>query len=95
MNALRERLPSRRNSEFFHFVYEGHRYVASISRFNDGRIGELFLSCGKAGTAVSINAEAAAILCSLALQAGITVETIRNAVRGPVSAALDHLSGQK
>ena len=92
--TARERLPNRRASELFGFEYEGHRYTASISRFRDGRVGELFLTCGKAGTAVSVNADAAAILASLALQAGIPVETLRHAVRGPIGAALDLIEGR-
>jgi hypothetical protein len=90
----RERLPNRRGGIAFDFDYEGFRYTAMVSRFADGRLAEIFLDVGKAGTPVRINAEAAAILTSLCLQHGVPAETIRHAVNGPVAAALDRCLGQ-
>jgi hypothetical protein len=49
MSAQRERLPNRRASEIFSFELEGLRFTASVSRFPDGRIGELFVNNHKAG----------------------------------------------
>lgn len=85
----RRRLPDRRGAETFRFEHEGLRYTASVGRFEDGDLGEIFLDCGKAGAAVQVNAQSAAILTSLCLQHGVPVETIRHAVAGPIRAALD------
>ena len=41
---MRERLSNRRSSISYTFECEGLRYHATISRFDDGRIGEVFIS---------------------------------------------------
>jgi hypothetical protein len=94
----RERLPNRRLNESFTFEVNGLRFTATISRFADGRIGELFLNNHKSGNASDTNARA--IVLSFALQCGADLETIRKALcrdskgqaLGPLSAALDLLS---
>jgi hypothetical protein len=93
----RERLPNRRASETFALECAGLNYLATISRFLDGRIGEIFLSNHKAGSAADTAARDAAIACSIALQFGADVETIRKALcrdsrgnaSGPLGVALD------
>jgi hypothetical protein len=52
----RNRLPNRRASLTFDFEFENQRYRATASRFNDGRIGEIFLDAGKAGSALQHHA---------------------------------------
>jgi ribonucleoside-diphosphate reductase alpha chain len=97
MTAARRRLPGRRASEIFTVECAGLRYTATISRFDDGRLGEIFLSNHKAGSAADTAARDAAITCSIALQYGADVETIRKALcrdgsgnaSGPLGAALD------
>ena len=42
--AARQRLPSRRVAETIELEVGGLRYTATIGRFPDGRIGELFLN---------------------------------------------------
>ncbi len=42
MTNVRERLPNRRASESFAFQCGGMNYIASISRFTDGRLAEIF-----------------------------------------------------
>ncbi len=99
MSTARERLPNRRASETFSFELEGLRFTASVSRFADGRIGELFVNNHKAGNQVDTNARDAAILLSFALQHGADVDAIRKALcrdsagraLGPIAAALDIL----
>ncbi len=86
----RLRLPDRRANEAYVFEHDGHRYRASAGRFPNGALAEIFLDVAKAGTPLQLNAECAAILTSLALQHGVLPETIRHAVNGPVSVALDH-----
>jgi hypothetical protein len=76
----RERLPNRRASETFNFEVEGLRYCATVSRFVDGRIGEIFLSNHKVGSQSDASATDAAVAASLALQHGCTLEVLRGAL---------------
>jgi hypothetical protein len=48
----RRRLPNRRASESFVFELEGLRFTATVSRFDDGRVSELFLNNHKHGNQV-------------------------------------------
>lgn len=94
---MRERLPNRRVSENFAFELNGLRFTATISRFPDGRISELFLNNHKFGNQSDTNARDGAILLSFALQHGADIEAIRKALcrdsqgrpLGPVGAVLD------
>jgi hypothetical protein len=96
----RDRLPNRRASEVFNFQSMGMRFTGSVSRFADGRLGELFLSTTKAGSQIGTMAHDSAILLSFALQHGADVEDIRKALcrdgegraLGPLAAALDLLA---
>jgi hypothetical protein len=97
----RERLPNRRASESFSFECVGLRYVATISRFPDGRLAEIFIANHKAGSAADVAARDAAIAASIALQYGAPLDTIRRALcrdsrgraSGPLGVALDLISG--
>jgi hypothetical protein len=101
--TLRERLPDRRASETFALECEGLNYIATVSRFDDGRLGEIFLTNHKAGSAADTAARDAAITCSIALQFGADIETIRKALcrdsrgnaSGPLGVALDMLAKQE
>ena len=96
----RRRLPDRRGSETFSLQCGGLPYIATISRFGDGRLGELFLSNHKSGSDTDTAARDSAIVCSIALQFGADLETIRRAVcrdmrgnaSGPLGVALDMLA---
>jgi hypothetical protein len=100
--TARERLPNRRSSENFTFEFDGLRFTATVSRFADGRVGELFLNNHKAGNQVDTNARDGAILLSFALQHGADVEAIRKALcrnsqgraLGPLGTALDLLAAE-
>jgi ribonucleoside-diphosphate reductase alpha chain len=93
----RHRLPNRRPSETFALECAGLKYTATISRFNDGRVGEIFLTNHKGGSHADTAARDAAITCSIALQFGADIETIRRALcrdgrghaSGPLGVALD------
>jgi hypothetical protein len=76
----RKRLADRRASETFGLECNGLAYVATISRFDDGKIGEIFLSAAKAGSAVDTAARDCAIVCSIGLQCGADIETVRKAL---------------
>jgi hypothetical protein len=101
------RLPNRRASVTFGFDVGSHKYVATVSYFIDGRLAgklaEIFLTNGKTGSDVDAAARDSAILCSLALQHGADLETLRRALlhdsRGRASShlgvALDLLAGEQ
>jgi hypothetical protein len=78
--TARERLPNRRASESFTFVCNDLSYRATISHFPDGRLAEIFLSNCKAGSHSDAAARDSAVVCSLALQHGVLLETIRHAL---------------
>jgi hypothetical protein len=93
----RRRLPNRRASESFEIESQGLRFTATISRFADGSLAEIFLQNHKAGSLASINAQDAAVLASIALQYGVPLEVISKALMrdahgrasGPLATALD------
>lgn len=97
----RLRLPNRRPSETFEVEACGLRYTATVSRFADGRVGELFLSNHKSNSAADTNARDAAIAFSFAVQHGADPEAIRKALSrdsqgrasGPLGVALDAIAG--
>ena len=78
--TARERLPDRRQHEVIAFRHGGFDYWAGVGRFDDGRLGEIFLTTAKSGTFIDALAHDSAILTSLCLQAGISPETIRHAL---------------
>jgi hypothetical protein len=96
----RRRLPDRRGSETFEVECGGQTYVATVSHFDDGLLGEIFLTNNKAGSAADTAARDAAITCSIALQFGADVETVRKALcrdsqgraSSPLGTALDLLA---
>jgi hypothetical protein len=91
----RERLPNRRAAEMFDFEHGGRRWTATVSRFPDRRVAEIFLDTPKVSSIGELAAEAA-IVASLALQSGCPLETLRHALdgrdAGPLGAALLLLS---
>jgi hypothetical protein len=93
----RERLPNRRAAETFEIEVNGLRYTATVSRFADGRIGELFLSNHKSNSQADTNARDSSIALSFAVQPrAIRCALCRDShgrVSGPLGAALDLLLG--
>jgi hypothetical protein len=98
--TARRRLPNRRQSQTFDLEAQGLSFTATVSRFPDGSLAEIFLQNHKAGSMAGINAQDAAIVCSIALQFGADLETIRRALcrdargraTGPLGAALDRIA---
>jgi hypothetical protein len=68
--SARQRLPNRRQSEVRNFHHAGHIYTLGISRFPDGRIGEIFISAANPGSELESIARDGAIAASFALQHG-------------------------
>jgi hypothetical protein len=79
VSATRQRLENRRLAETFELEVGGLRYTATIGRFADGRVAEIFLSNHRVNSAADTNARDSAIVCSIALQFGADLETIRKA----------------
>jgi hypothetical protein len=92
MTAARERLPNRRAAESFSLEAGGLHYVATVGRFADGRLAEIFLVNHKAGSTAGILANDSAVLCSIALQHGVPINVLRRALmRDPKGRAISPL----
>ena len=98
----RDRLAPRRQCENFEFSCQNIRYTASVGRFPDGRVAEIFINNGKAGSSSETNARDAAIVLSIALQHGVAVEDIRQSLSrdsqgrasSPIGTVLDIITGE-
>jgi hypothetical protein len=96
--SRRIRLPNRRESETFGLEAQGLKFTCTASRFPDGRLAEVFLQSHKTHSMAGINAQDAAVVCSLALQHGVPLDVIRRAfdvkgrASGPLATALDMLA---
>jgi ribonucleoside-diphosphate reductase alpha chain len=101
--SKRERLRNRRRSENFTFDLDGLKFTATISRYADGRVAELFLNNHKGGNQADTNARDSAIVLSFALQHGGDIDEIRKALcrdskgraLSPLGAALDIIAEQR
>jgi hypothetical protein len=86
----------------FEFQAMDLSFTASISRYPDGRIAELFCDNHKAGSQIGTLVRDAAILLSFALQHGADADAIRHALcrdsnghaLGPIAQALDIIARQ-
>lgn len=76
----RTHLPNRRPAELFDFDLDGHLFQASISRFENGNVAEVFLSTGKSETLFESVSRDLAVTASLALQHGCDLETLAHAL---------------
>jgi hypothetical protein len=97
----RDRLSNRRRSEIIVFELPGAgSFRATISRFNDGKIGEVFIDTDRPCSGVAIAARDLGIAASLALQFGCPASILSKALQrlsdgspaGPLAAALDALA---
>jgi hypothetical protein len=78
--AARARLPNRRLAATFDIEQSGLRYTATIGRFSDGRVAEVFLQNHKPGSQSDFNVRDSAVAASLALQYGCPLKVLRGAV---------------
>jgi hypothetical protein len=98
--AARKRLPNRRAAETIAFERDGSQYQMTIGYFPDGLVGEVFLNADRADSLLDVLTSDAAILASLALQHGCTLETIAHALKrdsrgvaaSPIGAAMDRIT---
>src|SRR5262245_3510353 len=99
--AERRKLANRRASITFNFACNRLGYSATISRYSNGDLAEIFLNNTKVGSDSDSAAKDSAVVCSLALQHGVPLSTIRKALlrdpRGtassPLGVALDLIAG--
>jgi ribonucleoside-diphosphate reductase alpha chain len=97
MSTARRSLPNRRPCETLSFECNGLRYTASISRYASGKLAEIFIGNSKSGSHSDTAAKDAAVICSIALQHGVPLDTLRKALlrdprgvaSGPLGTALD------
>ncbi len=97
----RKRLPPRRPAISQNLEVEGQKVVATVG-FDpeDDSPRELFLKAGKEGSLLNALLDDAAVVISIALQCGVSAETLARSVgRLPASpvtpAELDHAPGRK
>jgi hypothetical protein len=96
----RARLPNRRLAETFELEVSGQHYTATVGRFADGALAEVFITNGKCGSDSDTAARDSAVVASIALQYGVPLEVIRHALMrnrdgsacGPLGAALDRIA---
>ena len=100
-NIARRKLSNRRPSLSFNFECKSLAYTATISRYPNGDLAEIFVSNSKAGSHSDSAAKDSAVICSIALQHGISVDVIRHALlrdshgraSSPLGQALDIIVG--
>ena len=77
----RRRLAQRRQHHLVDFEHAGHHYTAGLGFFDTGELAEIFLNVpGRSGSGIETMARDAAILTSICLQYGASVQTIRQAL---------------
>jgi hypothetical protein len=97
-------LPHRRASATFKLRFGDQRgaYHVTCGYYDDGRLGEVFVSTNKIGSQADAIARDGAILLSLALQHGVELKVIRGALTREgngeastiIGAVVDRLSGE-
>jgi hypothetical protein len=95
----RDRLPNKRACETIAFERDGSQYQMTVGFYPDGRPGEIFLNHDRGDSLLDVLTSDAAILASLALQHGCTLETIAHALKrdsagraaSPIGAAVDRI----
>jgi hypothetical protein len=73
---VRRRLPANRPSVTHKFGIQGHEGYITVSRHDDDTPGEIFLSMAKEGSTIAGMMNSFAIMVSMALQWGISLESL-------------------
>jgi ribonucleoside-diphosphate reductase alpha chain len=92
ITTSRQRLPDRRVNQTFTVECAGVKFTACVSHFDDGQLGEVFITNHKAGSA-GIMASDAAVAANLAMQYGCPVEVLRKALSRDARGAASGLLG--
>ena len=82
MTNNRRLLPNRRPCETFDVAYGGlaKSHTITIGYYEDDTPGEVFISFGKSGEQAEAIARDGAVLISMCLQHGVSLDTIRHAI---------------
>jgi hypothetical protein len=100
---MRQKLPNRRVRTPIEFTHDGHNFRGGAGHYPNGDIGEVFLSAGKTGTALSILISDAAVAASIAIQYGAPIDVLRKAfmrnedgsAAGPMAKLFDIMEDRK
>ena len=78
----RRALPMRRHAETFEIDFGGlnKSHTVTVGYYDDGSPGEVFINGGKSGEQVEAIARDGAVLLSIALQHGASLDTIKRAL---------------
>lgn len=78
----RQALPMRRHCETFEIDFGGlsKRHTVTVGYYDDGRPGEVFINGGRSGEVVEAIARDGAVVLSMALQHGVSLETIQHSL---------------
>ena len=92
---MRNTLPQRRHAETFKFQFRAQRasYHVTTGYFPNGALGEIFLSTNKTGSQSEADARDFAILISLLLQHGCSLELISGALSRELDGSPSTLAG--
>jgi hypothetical protein len=79
---MRRVLPQRRRAETFEIAFGGlaRSHTITLGFYDDDTIGEVFINGGKSGELVEAIAHDGAVILSLALQFGASLESIKSAI---------------
>lgn len=96
----RRRLPNRRRSETFEFERDGSTFRITVGYFPNNEVGEIFVNGDRAHSMLDVMISDSAILASLALQWGASLQEITHALKrdnqgraaSPIGAALDRIA---
>ena len=80
MTASRQRLPQRRFSQTIDIVFRNQPITMTAEFYPDGELGEVFIEVSKSGADIAHIVHDAAVVISLAIQHGVTIETLHHAV---------------
>ena len=86
-------MPNRRQAENFEINFSGMPVSVTFGRYDDGRIGEVFLSTRKVGTTLDVAARDTAVLLSLLLQYGCSAKIIGRAITADEKGKPEGLAG--
>jgi hypothetical protein len=89
----RETLPQRRENENFDVSFNGIVVSVSFGHYDDGRIGEVFLSTRKSGSFIDTTCRDTAVLLSLLLQYGCSAKIIGKAITADAHGKPEGLAG--
>jgi hypothetical protein len=98
--AMRDRLPNRRAAITTAFERDGARFEMTAGFYPDGRPGEIFLNADRANSLLDFLMSDAAILASIAMQYGASLDELRHAMKrdtrgeasSPIGTALDRIT---